>query len=142
MNTVKQILKTKGNNVFTTTPDTPVLDALKVMDKKGIGVLIIIEDDKLKGFFTEGDYLSRVLLKGKNIDETRVNDVMTKDVLTINPQKTVNETMQLMIDKNIRYLPVLEQGKLLGLISMGDCVKRVIAEQEEIIEHLEHYIQG
>lgn len=142
MSTVKQILSTKGNNVFTSSPDTQVLDALKIMDKKGIGVLVIVDDNgKIKGLFTEGDYISRVLLK--NLDgNTLVNTVMTKEVLTIKSQQTVNESMQLMITKDIRYLPVIDDSKLLGVISVGDCVKKVIAEQAQTIGHLEQYIQS
>ena len=142
MNTVNQILKTKGNDVFTIGPDTLAMDALTMMDEKGIGVLIIVENDEIKGLFTEGDYISRVLLKDIDSSKTLVDDVMTKNVLTITPKQTVNESMQLMIDKDIRYFPVVDEGKLLGVISVGDCVKEVIAEQEEIINHLEQYIQS
>lgn len=142
MDTIRTILKIKGNEIFTASPNTQVLDAIKMMEDKGIGALIIFEDDEIKGFFTEGDYIRRVLLEGIDINKTLVDAVMTKDVLTIDPQKTVNETMKLMIDKDIRYLPVMEEGKLLGVISVGDCIKKVITEQEEIIEHLEHYIQS
>ena len=142
MNTVNQILKTKGNSVLTIEPNTLAIDALKMMDDKGFGVLVILENDELKGLFTEGDYISRVLLKNLDSSTTLVDDVMTKDVLTITPKQTVNESMQLMIDKDIRYFPVVEEGKLLGVISVGDCVKRIIAEQEEIIGHLEQYIQS
>ena len=142
MNTVNQILKTKGNDVFTIGPDTLAMDALKMMDEKGIGVLIIVEKDEIKGLFTEGDYISRVLLKDIDSSKTLVDDVMTKNVLTITPKQTVNESMQLMIDKDIRYFPVVDEGKLLGVISVGDCVKRVIAEQEETIKNLEQYIQS
>jgi len=142
MNTVNQILKTKGNDVFTIGPDTLAMDALTMMDEKGIGVLIIVENDEIKGLFTEGDYISRVLLKDIDSSKTLVDDVMTKNVLTITPKQTVNESMQLMIDKDIRYFPVVDEGKLLGVISVGDCVKRVIAEQEETIRNLEQYIQS
>ena len=141
MSTVKQILNKKGNEVFATTPDKQAIDALKIMDQKGIGVLVIVENDKIKGLFTEGDYISRVLLKDISQD-TPVDDVMTKNIKTIQADKTVNETMQLMIDKDIRYLPITDNGKLAGIISMGDCVNEVISEQEEIIEHLEHYIHS
>ena len=142
MNTINQILKTKGNDVFTIAPDTKAMDALKMMDEKGIGVLVIVENDELKGLFTEGDYISRVLLKDLDISKTLVDDVMTKNVLTITPKQTVNESMQLMLDKDIRYFPVVDEGKLLGFISVGDCLKRVIAEQNELIGHLEQYIQS
>ena len=142
MSTVKQILKTKGSNVFTASPDTQVMDALKMMDEKKIGSLIIVHNDEIKGVFTEQDFIRRVLLKNIDSSKTLVETVMTKNVLTIKPQQTVNESMHLMTDKHIRHLPVIDEGKLLGVISIGDCVKEVIAEQEEIIGHLEHYIQG
>lgn len=142
MNTVNQILKTKGNEVFTIGPNTLAMDALKIMDDEGFGVLLIVEDEELKGLFTEGDYISRVLLKDLDTSKTLVDDVMTKNVLTITPKKTVNESMQLMIEKDIRYFPVVDEGKLLGVISVGDCIKRVIIEQKEIIGHLEQYIQS
>lgn len=142
MSTVKQILKTKGSNVFTASPDTQVMDALKMMDEKKIGSLIIVHNDEIKGVFTEQDFIRRVLLKNIDSSKTLVETVMTKNVLTIKPQQTVNESMHLMTDKHIRHLPVIDEGKLLGVISIGDCVKEVIAEQEEIIGHLEHYIQS
>jgi len=142
MNTVNQILKTKGNDVLTIGPTTLAMDALKMMDEKGFGVLVIVENEELKGLFTEGDYISRVLLKDLDSSKTLVDDVMTKNVLTITPKQTVNESMQLMIDKDIRYFPVVDEGKLLGVISVGDCVKRIIAEQEETIKNLEQYIQS
>ena len=142
MNTVNQILKTKGNEVFTIGPNTLAMEALKIMDEEGFGVLLIVENEELKGLFTEGDYISRVLLKDLDTSKTLVDDVMTKNVLTITPKKTVNESMQLMIEKDIRYFPVVDEGKLLGVISVGDCIKRVIIEQKEIIGHLEQYIQS
>lgn len=142
MSTVKQILTNKGNDVFTADPNTKVLDALRMMDEKGFGVLIIVEDDAIKGLFTEGDYISRALLQGLNSSTTVLDDVMTKDVQTVKPELTVNESMQIMIDKDIRYFPVVDEGKLLGVISVGDCVREVIAEQKELIDHLEHYIQS
>ncbi len=142
MNTVNQILKTKGNDVFTIGPNTLAMDALKIMDEKGFGVLVIVENEELKGLFTEGDYISRVLLKGLDASSTLVDDVMTKNVLTITPKKTVNESMELMIEKDIRYFPVVDEGKLLGVISVGDCIKRIIVEQQETIGLLEQYIQS
>ncbi len=144
MSTVKQILNTKGNGVFTITSDTNAMEALKLMDEKGFGVMLIVddEDEGLQGIFTEGDYISRVLLPEKDKRTTKVSEVMTKNVRTINPKHTVNDTMQIMIDEDIRYFPAVEDGKLIGVISVGDCIKQVMAEQEEIIEQMEHYIHG
>jgi len=142
MSTVKQILSSKGNGVFTITSDTNAMDALKLMDEKGFGVMLVVDNDELEGIFTEGDYISRVLLKELDKRTTQVSEVMTKNVRTINPKQTVNDTMQIMIDEDIRYFPAVEDGKLIGVISVGDCIKQVMAEQEEIIEQMEHYIHG
>ena len=142
MSTVKQILSSKGNGVFTITSDTNAMDALKLMDEKGFGVMLVVDDDELEGIFTEGDYISRVLLKELDKRTTKVSEVMTKNVRTINPKQTVNDTMQIMIDEDIRYFPAVEDGQLIGVISVGDCIKQVMAEQEEIIEQMEHYIHG
>ncbi len=142
MSTVKQILSSKGNGVFTISSDTNAMEALKLMDEKGFGVMLVVDNDELIGIFTEGDYISRVLLKELDKRTTKVSEVMTKNVRTINPKQTVNDTMQIMIDEDIRYFPAVEDGKLIGVISVGDCIKQVIAEQEEIIEQMEHYIHG
>ena len=142
MSTVKQILSSKGNGVFTISSDTNAMEALKLMDEKGFGVMLVVDNDELIGIFTEGDYISRVLLKELDKRTTKVSEVMTKNVRTINPKQTVNDTMQIMIDEDIRYFPAVEDGNLIGVISVGDCIKQVIAEQEEIIEQMEHYIHG
>ena len=142
MSTIKKILNNKGNDVFTAAPDIQVLEALNMMNEKRVGALIIVQNDKIKGVFTEQDYIRRVLLKHLDSDNTKVEEVMSKNVLTIKPEHTVTESMQLMTDKHIRHLPVIDEDKLVGIISIGDCVKEVIAEQEEIIGHLEHYIQS
>lgn len=142
MSTLKNILDRKSHDVFTINSDMLAIDALRIMDEKGFGVLIIVENDEVTGLFTEGDYISRVLLKSLDRNTTLVDTVMTKNVMTIKPQQDVNASMQLMIEKDIRYIPVVDDGRLLGVISMGDCVKEVIAEQQELIGHLEHYIQG
>ena len=142
MDTVNKILKTKGHDVFTTTPDTHVMDALRMMNDKRIGALIIMQDEEIKGVFTEQDFIRRVLLKDIDSSNLQVESVMTKDVISIPPTQTVNASMQLMTDKHIRHIPVVDDGKLVGIISVGDCVVRVIAEQEQIIGHLEQYIQS
>lgn len=142
MSTVKQILSKKGNGVFTINSNINAMEALKMMETKGFGVVVVVDDGDLNGIFTEGDYISRVLLKELDKSKTLVADVMTKDVKTINSKQTVNETMQIMIDRDIRYFPVVEDDELIGVVSVGDCIKHVIAEQEEIIGELEHYIHG
>lgn len=142
MRTAKQILDFKGNNVFVIDPETKALDAVKMMNDKRVGALIVVDEDEVEGVFTEQDYLRRVLLKGLDIEETPVAEVMTQNVVTIKPEHTVNDSMQLMTEKHIRHLPVVENKRLVGIISIGDCVKEVISEQEALIGQLEHYIQS
>jgi len=142
MITAKQILEKKGNKVFTANPDTQVMDALRMMVDNKVGSLIIIENDQVVGVFTEQDFIRRVLLEDLDSSLTTVESAMSKNPITIEPKKTVNESLQIMTDKRIRHLPVIDENKLVGLVSIGDCVKEVIAEQEQIIDHLEHYIQS
>lgn len=142
MITAKQILEKKGNKVFTANPDTQVMDALRMMVDNKVGSLIIIENDQVVGVFTEQDFIRRVLLEDLDSSQTTVESAMSKNPITIKPKKTVNESLQIMTDKRIRHLPVIDENKLVGLVSIGDCVKEVIAEQEQIIDHLEHYIQS
>ena len=142
MQTVKQILDSKGQDVWSTTPDTSILDTIKLMADKGIGALLILEGEKPVGIFSERDYARRVVLKGKASDATPVSEVMTKRLCYVEPNQTVEECMAVMTDKRIRHLPVLEGGKLVGMLSIGDLVKSIIAQQQFMIQQLEHYITG
>ena len=141
MSTVRNILKGKGNDVFSIPPSATVLDALQVMAEKGCGAILITENDHILGIFSERDYARRVVLQGKT-ERAKITDVMTKDIFYVSPQQTADECMAQMTDKHIRHLPVVEDGKLVGVISIGDLVKTVISQQKDLINSLENYITG
>src|SRR5438045_1048306 len=134
---VNEILRRKGNKVIAVAPDSTVLEALKLMETENVGGVLIMEGENLKGIFTERDYARKIILKGKSSADIRVSDVMVSQLITVNPDNDTSDCMQLMTDKTIRHLPVLDNGKLVGLISIGDVVKSVIEEQKNVIEHLE-----
>ena len=142
MGTVKQIIETKGSVTFTITPDTSVYHALELMVEKNVSALLVMENDKLAGIFTERDYARKVVLKGKKSKETQIGDIMTKDLITVSPDTTIDECMELMTGKFIRHLPVVSNDKLAGIISIGDVVRRIIEDQKSIIGHMEQYIAG
>jgi CBS domain-containing protein len=142
MKTVTQLLRTKGNEVLSVSPETSVFDALKVMAEKNVGALLVVEQERLVGVFSERDYARKVILKGKASKEIPVREIMTSHVLYVRPEQTIEDCMALMTDKHVRHLPVLEGEKLVGVISIGDVVKAIIAEQEFIIEQLQNYITG
>ena len=142
MTTVRQILETKGHDIWSVAPDAAVFDAIKLMADKNVGALIVLDGDKLKGIISERDYARKVILKGKSSKETLVKGIMSTDVITILPESSINECMALMTLKRIRHLPVIEHDKLLGIISIGDVIKAIIAEQEFTIKQLENYITG
>ena len=142
MSIVRNILQKKGNAVHSISPDSSVYDALEELEEKNIGSLVVVENGKLIGVFTERDYARKVILKGRSSKETLVRDIMSSDPLFVNPHHTLEECMQLMTDKFIRHLPVLENDELVGVISIGDVVKYTIYEKDFIIENFEHYITG
>ena len=142
MATVRQLLKEKGPDVWTVKPDASVYHAIQVMAEKGIGALVVVEGDKPVGMFTERDYARDVILKGKSSPKTPVRDVMTKRVICVGPDQTVEECMAIMTEKHLRHLPVLEEESLAGMVSIGDLVKSIIADQKFTIEQLESYIRG
>ncbi len=142
MTTVHQILQGKGREVWSVSPHTTVYDALTLMAEKNIGALLVLEGDKLRGVFSERDYARKVILKGKSSKETTVEEIMTQEVVSVRPRQSIEECMALMTEKRIRHLPVLEEDKLVGLVSIGDVVKAVISEQEFTIKQLESYITG
>jgi len=139
---VRQILETKGRAVWSINPDATIYDALKLMAEKEVGALLILNGDKPEGIFSERDYARKVVLKGKSSRETTVKEVMSSNLICVDPEQGIEECMALMIDKRIRHLPVLENNKLAGLISIGDVVKVVIGEKKFMIEQLIHYITG
>lgn len=142
MQTIKQLLEKKGSEILTIDPNSSVFDAIKSMADHHIGSLIVMQNERLVGIITERDYSRNVILKGKSSVNTAVKDIMTKNVLCTKPDQTVEEAMALMTDKRVRHLPVVENGNVLGIISIGDLVKTIISEQKHIIEQLEHYING
>ena len=142
MKTIHQVLGAKALSIVSITPDTLIYDALVIMAEKHIGALLVLEGDHLAGIFSERDYAREVALKGKSSRTTPVKEVMSTTVITVSPRHTVEECMSLMSGKRIRHLPVIEDGKVTGILSIGDLVKETIAEQEALIKQLESYIQG
>ena len=142
MRTVRELLEKKGRNVWSIGPDDSVMDALGLMAEKDVGALLVLDGRRISGIFSERDYARKVALKGKTSKDTRVREIMTSDVLFVDPDKTVDQCLALMTDKHVRHLPVLSGGELTGLISIGDIVKEVISDQEFIISQLETYIRG
>jgi CBS domain-containing protein len=140
MGKVKDILDGKGNVVHSVTPTTTVYSAIEQMCQKNIGGVLIVENDMLAGIFTERDYARKLILKGKSSKETPIKDLMTANPIAVSPQTSIEECMQIMSDKHIRHLPVVDGTKILGMISIGDVVTFVIQEQKSIIAHLESYI--
>ncbi len=142
MKTVRQILDKKGYEVYNVSPDSSVFDALNLMADKNIGAVVVIDNDNVVGILSERDYARKVILHGKTSRDTPVRDIMTERVLYVKPDNTSDECMALMADKRIRHLPVLENDKLIGVISIGDIVNAIIEEDKYIIEQLENYIAG
>jgi CBS domain-containing protein len=142
MKSVRQLLQAKGREVYSITPDARVFDALKLMADRDVGALVVQEGGRVAGIISERDYARKVILQGKSSHDITVRDIMTSKVITVSPDQTVEECMALMTGKRIRHLPVMEAGRLAGLLSIGDLVKEVIAEQEQTIRQLESYIHS
>ncbi len=142
MKTVKHILQNKSNAIYSVSPSTSVLDALQVMMDKNISALLVMESDELKGIFTERDYARKIILQGKSSKETLIKDIMTAKLETVNLNSTIDHCMQIMTNRHIRHLPIVEDGKVGGMISIGDLVKFVIEDQKQTIEQLQSYISS
>lgn len=142
MKRVRHLLDAKGRNVLSISPDASVLDAIRLMAEKGIGALVVLDGDTLAGIVTERDYARKVILKGRSSRTTAVKDIMTAEVVTTSSEVSVEQCMNTVTKQRIRHLPVVDDGRLTGIISIGDLVKAVIADQQEAIEHLQHYING
>ena len=140
MKTLKQLLEAKGREVYTIEPGARVFDALKLMADKGVGALIVTEGGRIAGVISERDYARKVILLGKSSHELQVREIMTGKVITVDPGQSVEECMALMTEKRIRHLPVIEGERLIGVLSIGDLVKEVIAAQQQTIAQLESYI--
>ncbi len=141
MTTVRQVLNQKSSDVYFVEPQDTILDALRLMAEKDIGAVLVMEDNQVKGIFSERDYARRTRLKGKTSDEP-VRDVMTRTVYYISPDDSMEACMAQMTDKHIRHLPVVEHGYVIGVISIGDVVKAIISNQKSLIEGLQNYIMG
>jgi len=143
MTTVSHILEAKPDQtVYNVAPAASVFDAVKTMAEKGIGALIVIDGEAIVGMITERDYARKIVLVGRSSKETAVREIMTSPVMYVRPDQTSEECMALMTENRLRHLPVLDGGRLVGLVSIGDLVKDIISEQQFTIEQLEHYIMG
>jgi CBS domain-containing protein len=142
MNTVSSLLSRKNRTSVTVSPDASVMEALKLMAEKNIGSVIVMQDDKYLGIVTERDYSRKIALKGKNSASTKVSEIMSSDMPSVNPSDSIEHCMELMTTKNIRYMPVFENNELAGIVSMSDVVKETILAQKETINQLQSYIQS
>ena len=142
MKTVRQLLQAKGKQVFAIGPEARVIEALKLMAEKEVGALVVMEGGVLVGVLSERDYARKVILLGKSSHDIPVREIMTAKVITVQPRYTVDECLALMTDKRIRHLPVLDGERLCGIVSIGDLVKEIIAEQQQTIQQLEAYIHA
>jgi CBS domain-containing protein len=138
----KTLLEDKGREVWTIAPDVTVYEAIKTMSEKNVGALPVVEGTKLVGMISERDYMSKVVLKGKSSKETPVRDIMTCKVVTVGPDHNVSKCMEIVTENHIRHLPVMDGDELLGIVSIGDLVRWIIATQKMTIEQLEAYIAG
>jgi CBS domain-containing protein len=142
MKSVKQLLDTKQVRIISVSENISVLDALKVMTEKNISAVLVMENDRLHGIFTERDYARKIILQGKSSKDTLIKETMTAQPITINLSDSIDYCMELMTDKHIRHLPVVENGEVKGMVSIGDVVKFIIADQKQTISQLESYISG
>ena len=142
MKTVQDILEVKGRMVWSVDPGSTVLDALSLMAEKEIGALVVLDEARVAGIISERDYARKVILHGRASPTTRVEEIMTSHVAYTHLDQSIEECMAIVTDKRIRHLPVLQDGKLIGIISIGDLVKAIIADQKFMIEQLERYITG
>ena len=142
MKTVKDILRAKGFKVYSISPDATVYEALKRMAKKNVGSMLVFEGKDLVGMISERDYSRKTILKGRLSKDTAVREIMTTSVVSVHPDDDIEGCMELFTDKHIRHLPVVENGKVVGIVSIGDIVKSIIDYKEFIIEELENYIKG
>ncbi|HSR50764.1 MAG TPA: CBS domain-containing protein [Acidobacteriota bacterium] len=139
---VKQLLEKKGTEIWSVAPDDSVFEALALMAEKNVGALMVLDGNDLAGIFSERDYARKIILKGKASKNTRVAEIMSRRLTTVQIDQSIPDCMELMTEHRIRHLPVLEGGRLVGVISIGDVVKTIISEQEFMIEQLKGYITG
>ncbi len=142
MKTVAELLRIRPHRVISVSPTQSVLEAIKLLASEDIGAAIVLEGGRLAGIFSERDYTRKVILKGRASDTTRVEEIMTRNVVVVTPRTHARECMQLMSEKSIRHLPVVDEGRVIGMVSIRDIVSDIIADQDFTIEQLEHYISG
>lgn len=142
MISVRQLLDRKGRQVFSIAPGAAVLEAIRLMAERHVGALLVMEGETLGGIVSERDYARKVILMGRSSADTPVRDIMTAAVITVQPETPVEKCMQIMTERRVRHLPVLDSGRVVGMVSIGDLVKAVIAEQQQHIEQLESYIHS
>ncbi len=142
MKLVKHLLDSKGREIISIVQEASVYDAIKLMADHGVGSLLVMDGDELKGIVTERDYARKVIVKGRSSESTQVGEIMTKDLVTTTSAQTVNQCMTMMSERRIRHLPVMSGKEVVGLISIGDLVQAIISDQQEEIEQLENYISG
>lgn len=140
--TVASVLRQKGPDVFSIGPDASVYDAIALMAGKGVGALLVIEGAMLVGILSERDYARKVVLQGRSSKDTRVADIMASPVISVTPAHTIHQCMETVTASRIRHLPVLDAGKVVGIVSIGDLVRKIVATHEETINHLHEYIVG
>lgn len=141
MRIVADVLLRKGSHAFTVSPDATVYDALVTMARHDVGAVVVVEGGRVEGLFSERDYARKVILRGATSKQLRVRDIMTKPAITVTPHHHLDDCMQLMTDRRVRHLPVMERGWLVGVISIGDVVKSCLADREDTIQQLEEYIR-
>ncbi len=142
MSKISEILGRRNKEIWSVRSDQPVLDAIRLMAEKGIGALLVMDDNHLVGVLSERDYARKVILEDRSSKDTLIGEIMTRDVFTVSPESNVSECMSIMTDNDFRHLPVVQDDEVVGMISIGDLVKVVIREQQFTIDQLEHYITG
>jgi CBS domain-containing protein len=142
MKTVAELLRAKTPRVVKVDPGMSVLEAIKILASEDVGAAIVMTGERLAGIFSERDYTRKIVLKGRSSDTTRVEEIMTPNVVVVNPRTRTRDCMALMTEKNIRHLPVVDEGRVIGMVSIRDIVGDIIADQDFTIEQLEHYISG
>ena len=142
MKTLRQLIAGKHKPIATVDPDSTVLHALEIMAENDVGALLVLDGGRLAGVFSERDYARKVILRGRNSRDTVIRELMTSNLITITPEQTITDCMSIMTDRHIRHLPVMDGGKVVGLVSIGDVVKSIISDQEATIQQLAGYISG
>ena len=142
MKTIKQVLARNGGEVYSTSPEVSIIEAVKIMADKRVGALLVLDGKVLKGIISDQDYTRKIVLHDRDASRMQVVEAMTSPVLTTRPEQSVDECMAIMTDNRIRHLPVVDNGQLVGLVSIGDLVKEVVSEQQFMIDQLVNYIQG